>query len=163
MPAFQCTRCGKCCMHFGRYVTIERSLGPGDFFCRFGITGELFRAHLEPSLRGLFGEKGKAAAHPEWCAFLREDPEGMGFVCTIHSTRPPYCRSFRCYTLRIFSPDSTELGRVGGNRALLSKDPGLVRTWQEHIAPFTERDEDRWRERVRETLAKEGYHAEIYT
>jgi len=163
MPEFQCTRCGKCCMHFGRYVTIERSLGPGDFFCRFQITGELFRAHLEPALRALFQEKGDATAHPEWCVFLRKDTGGNGFVCTIHHTRPPYCRGFRCYSLKIFSPDSTEIGKVGGNRALLSGDVDLVRCWQEKVASFAERDEARWRERVRETLAKEGYRVEIYT
>jgi hypothetical protein len=163
MPEFQCTRCGKCCMHFGRYVTIERSLGPGDFFCRFLITGELFQAHVEPAFRTCFGEKGEEPPHPEWCTFLRQDPEGKGYLCTIHATRPPFCRSFRCYTMKIFSPDNTERGRVGGNRALLSRDPGLVRTWQEQIAPLVERDDDRWRERVGDILEKEGYRAEIHT
>ncbi|MDD1656113.1 MAG: YkgJ family cysteine cluster protein [Methanomicrobiales archaeon] len=150
-------------MHFGRYVSIERSLGPGEFFCRFQITGDLFRAHLEPALRPLYEEKGDAAAHPEWCTFLRRDPQGTGYLCTIHATRPPYCRSFRCYTLKIFSPDGTEIGKVGGNRALLSKDEGLVRCWQEQVTPLTERDDGRWREQVRDTLAKEEYRVEIYT
>jgi Fe-S-cluster containining protein len=149
-------------MHFGRYVAIERSLGPGDFFCRFQITGELFRAHLEPGLRALFGEKKDTAAHPEWCTFLRRDPEGRGFLCTIHATRPPYCRSFRCYTLKIFSSDGTEIGKVGGNRALFSTDANLTRCWQDRITPLAERDDSRWKEGVRDTLAKEGYRAEIY-
>jgi Fe-S-cluster containining protein len=149
-------------MHFGRYVTIERSLGPGDFFCRFQITGDSFQAHLEPALRALFAERGDAVAHPEWCAFLRKDPGGKGFVCTIHATRPPYCRSFRCYSLKIFSPDGTEIGKVGGNRALLSGDADLSRWWQERVTAIAESDEGRWRERVRDTLAKEGYRGEIY-
>ena len=163
MPEFQCTRCGKCCMNFGRYVTIERTLGPGDFFCRFQITGELFRAHLEPAFRDLFGTKGEAAARPEWCAFLRKDPEGKGFVCTIHATRPPFCRTFRCYTLKIFTPEGREAGKVGGNRALLSSDADLTRLWRDRVHPIGEKDEDRWRERVRDTLSKEGYRVEIYT
>jgi hypothetical protein len=65
--------------------------------------------------------------------------------------------------MKIFSADDTELGRVGGNRSLLSRDAGLVRCWQEHIHSLAEQDEVRWRERVRDTLAKEGYRAEIYT
>ncbi|MDD1638984.1 MAG: YkgJ family cysteine cluster protein [Methanomicrobiales archaeon] len=163
MPEFQCTRCGKCCVNFGRYVTIERNLGPGDFFCRFQITGELFRAHLDPAFRALFEEKGAAAAHPEWCTFLRKDPEAHGFVCTIHATRPPFCRSFRCYAMKIFSRDGTEIGTVGGNRALLSKDADLARCWQERVTLLTDRDEGRWRERVLDTLSKEGYRVEIYS
>jgi len=163
MPEFQCTRCGKCCVNFGRYVTIERNLGPGDFFCRFQITGELFRAHLEPAYRTIFEEKGDVVSHPDWCVFLRKDPDGQGVVCTIHSTRPPYCRSFRCYAMKIFSRDGAEIGKVGGNRALLSKDADLVACWQEKIVPLAERDEGRWRERVREILAKEGYRGEIYS
>jgi Fe-S-cluster containining protein len=163
MPEFQCTRCGKCCTNFGRYVTIERSLGPGTFFCRFQITGELFQAHLDPATRALFEEKGEAATHQDWCPFLRKDPEGGGFVCTIHATRPPFCRTFRCYTLKIFSQDGTEIGKVGGNRALLSKDADLSRCWQERIAPIAEKDDGRWKERVRNVLAKEGYQVEIYS
>jgi hypothetical protein len=150
-------------MHFGRYVTIERSMGPGDFFCRFQITGDLFRARLEPAYRALFKKKGDAAVHPEWCAFLRKDPTGKGFLCTIHATRPTYCQNFRCCTLKIFSQGGTEIGRVGGNRALLSSDADLLVCWGEKIAPLTERDEARWREHVRDTLVKEGYHVEIYT
>jgi uncharacterized protein len=163
MPEFQCTRCGKCCMHFGRYVTIERCLSPGDFFCRFQITGDLFRARLEPACRALFAEKGDAAAHPEWCTFLRKDPAGKGFICTIHATRPTYCQCFRCYTLKIFSPGGNEVGKVGGNRALLSTDADLLACWGEKIAPLAERDDGRWREHVRDMLAKEGYRVEIYT
>jgi Fe-S-cluster containining protein len=150
-------------VNFGRYVTIERNLGPGDFFCRFQITGELFQARLQPDYRVLVQDRGEAAAHPEWCAFLRKDPAGKGFVCTIHATRPPFCRTFRCYSLKIFSREGTEVGKVGGNRALLSSDADLTRLWQERVPPIAERDEGRWRERVRDTLAKEGYRVEIYS
>lgn len=163
MPEFQCSRCGKCCVNFGRYVTIERTLGPGDFFCRFQITGELFRARLEPEFRAPFEDKGEAAAHPEWCTFLRKNPAGKGFVCTIHSTRPPFCRTFRCCTLKIFTRDGSEVGTVGGNRALLSADGDLTRCWGERIAPIAEKDQGRWKERVRDILSKEGYRVEIYT
>jgi hypothetical protein len=42
MAKFECNHCGKCCRSFGEFIRVERRLTGRDYYCRFGITNELF-------------------------------------------------------------------------------------------------------------------------
>jgi len=57
MGTFECDRCGKCCRSFGAFITIERQLSSRDYYCRFGITREVFLAHIEPEYADAIAEK----------------------------------------------------------------------------------------------------------
>ncbi len=42
MATFDCDLCGKCCRSFGEFVKIERQASDRDYYCRYGITNEIF-------------------------------------------------------------------------------------------------------------------------
>ena len=153
MARFECTLCGRCCSSFGEFITIERQITERDYYCRYGITNELFQAHMEPQFADGFADefedlmnKGRDAVPKQGCIFLYRNPDGMGFVCRIYPTRPSICREFICYRMLIYHQESGELrGRIIGINELRTNDEILAALWKEKIAhiphPFDSSDQ----------------------
>ena len=141
MVKFNCNWCGKCCRSFGEFIRIERQLTSRDYYCRFGITNELFLVHVQPEFAeeistDLEGRETPAdGSSHDGCIFSRKNPDGPGFICAIYPTRPTICREFRCYRMLIHHAGSGELrGKVLGINELKSADPDLVRLWTEKVS-----------------------------
>jgi uncharacterized protein len=164
MTHFECTLCGKCCMHAGGdLVEIERKLSGRDFLCRQRILGGTFRARVEDRFLDIFADTRENAAHPTWCPFLRPLPDQDGrYVCTIHSSRPVVCRSYICCTVRIYQADGTEAGKVKGRRSLSTEDSELRRIWDEAIGSLGIDDDIAWRKAMISVLNGAGYRLEVY-
>jgi Fe-S-cluster containining protein len=143
MARFECTRCGKCCQSFGEFIRVERKLTERDYYCRYGITNELFLVHVQPEFADRipdeFSERDGTKKDPaqKGCIFVQKNPEGKGFACAIYPTRPPVCREFRCYRMLIYHTLSGELrGKVIGINDLRTDDGILAGIWKEKIAPL---------------------------
>jgi uncharacterized protein len=148
MAKFDCNWCGKCCASFGEFIKIERQLTERDYYCRYGITNEVFPVHVQPEFADEIeeeftesGPKGNDSTQ-KGCIFMRKNPEGKGFACAIYPTRPNICREFRCYRMLIHHPESGETrGKVIGINELKTHDEILATIWNERIAhiphPFT--------------------------
>jgi len=140
MAKFDCNLCGKCCQSFGEFIRIERQISERDYFCRYGITGELFQVHVQPEFADEIGEEfeesgGKSPDPHKGCIFMRNNPQGKGFVCAIYPTRPTICREFLCYRMLIHHPASGEVrGKVIGINELRTHDEILAAIWKEKIA-----------------------------
>jgi len=141
MAKFDCNWCGKCCASFGEFIKIERQLTDRDYYCRYGITGEIFPVHVQPEFADEIEEEflGSDPKNPgipgKGCAFMKKNPEGKGFACAIYPTRPTVCREFRCYRMLILHPSSGETrGKVIGINELRTKDENLAAIWNEKIA-----------------------------
>jgi len=162
MAVFECARCGKCCMNFGELIRIERELSDIEFFCRFLITNEVFHARVMPEWREAFADTSDVDAHPAWCKFLRRSPEGPGFVCTVHDSSAPICRDFRCCVMRIYSGTGEQVGKVGGNRSLLSEDEDLVRVFREQVDGTGNSSLKEWLGKAARVLSAAGYRVVVY-
>jgi uncharacterized protein len=149
MAKFDCNWCGKCCASFGEFITIERQVTDRDYFCRYGITNELFQVHVQPEFADDTGEDvedpdgGRAPGDHKGCIFMRKNPAGKGFACAIYPTRPEICKAFRCYRMLIHHPPTGEMrGKVIGINELRTHDEILEAIWKEKIArmphPFNE-------------------------
>ena len=143
MARFECTRCGKCCRSFGGFIRIERKLTDRDYYCRYGITHELFFVHVQPEfaqeISDEFSKKGETKADPahRGCIFMRKNPAGENFACAIYPTRPSICREFRCYRMLIHHIPTGELrGKVIGTSDLRTEDEILAAIWREKISPL---------------------------
>jgi len=68
MAKFDCNWCGKCCASFGEFIKIERQLTDRDYYCRYGITGEIFPVHVQPEFADEIEEE-----------FLGSDPKKPGY------------------------------------------------------------------------------------
>jgi Fe-S-cluster containining protein len=140
MAKFECNWCGKCCSSFGEFIRIERQITGRDYFCRYGITGELFPVHVQPEFADEIEEEfeesgGKPAGSQKGCPFMRKNPAGRGFACAIYPTRPTICREFLCYRMLIHHPASGEVrGKVIGINELRTHDEVLSAIWNEKIA-----------------------------
>lgn len=141
MVKFECNGCGKCCRSFGEFIRIERQLTSRDYYCRYGITNELFLVHVQPEFAeeisaDLDGrETLSGSSSQRGCIFSRKNQSGPGFLCAVYPTRPAICREFRCYRMLIHHAGSGELrGRVLGINELKSEDPDLVRLWTEKVS-----------------------------
>jgi len=149
MAKFDCNWCGKCCASFGEFIKIERQLTERDYYCRFGITDEIFPVHVQPEFADEIEEeftesdpKEPGSTH-KGCIFMRKNPDGRGFSCAIYPTRPTICREFRCYRMLIHHPSSGETrGKVMGINELRTHDEILAAVWNEKIAhiphPFSD-------------------------
>jgi len=162
MPAFACSRCGKCCMNFGELIRIEREVDDTEFYCRFLITNELFRAHVMPEWKEAFADTSDVDAHPAWCRFLRRAPGGRGYVCTIHDSNASICRDFRCCVMRIYDGTGGQVGKVGGNRSIISEDEGLLSCFRENISGIQASSLKEWLEKAGKALTSAGYRVVIY-
>jgi uncharacterized protein len=141
MAVFDCNWCGKCCQSFGEFIRIERQVTERDYFCRYGITDELFQVHVMPEFADEIEEEfeesggGKVVSSPQACVFSRKNPQGRGFACAIYPTRPTICREFLCYRMLIHHPASGEVrGRIIGINELRTHDEVLQAIWNDKIA-----------------------------
>jgi Fe-S-cluster containining protein len=161
MVAFECSRCGKCCTSFGDFIKIERQLTSRDFYCRYGITNELFLVHIEHDFADSLPPGSTEGKPVKGCPFMRRDPAGKGMVCAVYATRPRICRDFRCYRMVILDRDGNECGRIMGRNDLKTPDTTLAQVWKEHIAPFLPSPNDtQWEKAVIDALAAHGYRGE---
>ena len=140
MAKFECDRCGKCCRSFGEFITVERQLSSSDYYCRFGITRELFLVHVEPEYADalaeeydLEGENG-GENRKKKCIFLQKDRHVDGFTCAIYPARPRICREFQCYRMVIYNTERQLCGRVIGLNELKTADENLAKLWKEKVA-----------------------------
>ncbi len=121
MVKFECNGCGKCCASFGEFIKVERQITDHDYFCRYGITNELFQAHMLPEFADDFADKfeemqnNRTDAPNQGCVFTRKNPNGPGVICSIYPNRPTICREFLCYRMLIKHRQTGELrGRLIG-------------------------------------------------
>jgi Fe-S-cluster containining protein len=156
MSEFLCNRCGKCCISLGRHIRLERTLSPFSHVVSVPVTREIHPVQVSPESRDLFLSRSAPFYEQEWCPFLRRSERGV-FTCTIYSSRPGICRSFRCCTLRITGSGGKEAGRVKGRRDLETEDPGLRKIWEEEIRPLSSLPDDEFFARCRQVLRKHGY------
>jgi hypothetical protein len=140
MVKFECDHCGKCCRSFGEFITIERQLSSRDYYCRFGITRELFLAHTEPEYADAIAEEYEQQEgsgeemNRKQCIFLQKDRQSDGFTCAIYPARPRICREFQCYRMLIYNPRGELCGRVIGRNELRTTDEDLATLWKEKVA-----------------------------
>jgi uncharacterized protein len=141
MAKFDCNCCGKCCASFGEFIKIERQLTDRDYYCRYGITNEIFPVHVQPEfadeIEDEFTESDpKGTGSPQkGCIFMRKNPGGKGFACAIYPTRPDICREFECYRMLIHHHPTGEMrGKVIGINELNTHDEILNAIWNEKIA-----------------------------
>jgi uncharacterized protein len=170
MAEFVCDWCGKCCRSFGEFIRIERQITERDYYCRYGITNELFLIHVHPEyaeeISDTFsGESEQPGAGGKMCVFSRKNPHGNGFICTIYPTRPPVCRDFRCYRMLIKNREGELAGKVIGQNELRSNDGNLVSLWKENVIhiPHAHRQnihDPVWMSIVQDILARHGYHGD---
>jgi Fe-S-cluster containining protein len=159
MAEFVCTRCGKCCMHFGRYIAIERTISPSEFLCRFTLKNERFSAKVPAEYGSLFATRPRDPGAGSWCTFLRKG-DGGGFICTIHAHRPTHCRNYRCFTMTITGRNGTAAGRIGSGKNLITSDTTLASIWEQGIRPLPAMSNHDWEETVRRILGEHGYRVE---
>lgn len=152
--AFECSQCGKCCMHMGDFIAIERQVGPYEYIGCSVSTGTPFPARIDEDKQHLFADRSWIEKHSSSCPFLR--PSGERIVCTIHETSPAQCKAYRCVIARIRDSEGMDVGYVTGTLALHSSDPALRDAWSEvdHvIAAFPGEAEDL----IAVLLGKRGY------
>ncbi len=149
-------------MNFGRYVVQERQIGEGRFFSRSRIDGEVFVATVEGAYASLYREQKDLARHPEWCPFLRREREGAAYVCTIYSSRPKFCRLFKCARMDILDASGNRVGRVVGRRDLVTSDATLRSCWDAQVRALEADDEESWWKEAGRRLERAGYKVVIY-
>lgn len=141
MVKFECDLCGKCCASFGEFIKVERQITGHDYFCKYGITNELFQVHILPEFADEFADifeemqDNGNEAHRQGCIFTRKNPEGPGFICIIYPSRPTICREFLCYRMLIKHGQTGEIrGKLIGINELRTHDEILAAIWKEKIA-----------------------------
>jgi Fe-S-cluster containining protein len=149
-------------MNFGELIRIERELSPIEFYGKFLITNEVFRARVMPEFRELFLDTAEVDANPAWCRFLRRSAEGPGFVCTIHDSTPSICREFQCCVMRIYDRSGRQVGKVGGNRSLISGDEDLSRIFRERLSGGARTSLSEWLRKAGGVLSSAGYRVVVY-
>ena len=119
MAKFECNWCGKCCSSFGEFIKIERQLTSRDYYCKYGITNEVFMVHVNPEFADDIDEEFMVSDPKEPLArkpvSSPENPTER--VCLrIYETRPSICREVRCYRMLIHHPPTGELrGKSSGS------------------------------------------------
>ena len=167
MAAFNCDRCGKCCVSLGPHITIERQLNDRDYYCRSSVDNAIFPVHVDPEYReeiaDEFAMEGKGRTSPDKkpCIFLRKNPDGEGTACAVYATRPKVCRDFRCYHMIIRNREGKVCGKVIGKTTLRTDDTGLEKLWNEQVSTIPSGDSAAWRESVVKILSGNNYRADI--
>lgn len=161
MTEFTCTRCGKCCISLGRHMRIIRSPSQFSHILHVKVSGETRPVQVNPELRELFLLKGAPSYAEGWCPFLRKTAEGI-FVCTVYSSRPVICRSFRCCTMRILDREGQEAGKVKGRRTISTNDPRLEEVWNNEIVQYSTLPDREFSARCQSIIAIHGYVCEIF-
>jgi len=147
-------------MGMGKYVKIKGSMGP-KYICVHELTNETVYATVEKPYRNAF-DPDERDTPEEWCPFLAEGEEEGTYVCVIHATRPKFCRDFVCASMRIYTQDGVEAGKVSGKGSLVSSDARLNALWKEHINPISAGTDQEWKAKAIEVLESEGYRLEVY-
>jgi Fe-S-cluster containining protein len=160
MATFTCSRCGRCCQNFGPYLRIERELDEGHYYCHCSLSNEHFFARVDRELERDFVARKPASEGAYPCPFLCQEDTGA-YRCAIYPSRPGFCREYRCSNIDILDLHGKRLGRVGGKRSLVSKDPELMAVWQKEIQPLQEQGAS-WNEKVKRTLQNRGYRVVVY-
>jgi len=153
---FTCTLCGRCCMGFGRSVRVLRQTGPQEFRCTVTVTGETFTAQVEDRYLPAFRRPSVQWTNPAACPFLRA--EKGTYVCTVHASRPSFCRDFACCRMRVLR-DGEVVGELKGRLDLRTDDPVLKALWEREVVPGAGDDGHADADRV---LAAAGYEAVWY-
>jgi Fe-S-cluster containining protein len=181
MAPFVCDGCGKCCTSLGTYIRIERQLTEQDYYCKNGITGEIFLVHVWPEFADEIDEE-YTSGHADTfgscpgCIFLCRNPAGPGFVCAIYPTRPQICREFQCYRMVIYDATGKVAGRMVGHIDIQTTDPVLARIWNDEVkslpgpvggdsgktakGSLSLCTDPSWMRQVSAILASHGYRAE---
>ena len=139
MAKFDCDWCGKCCRSFGEFIKIERQITERDYYCKYGITNEIFPVHVVPEFADEINEEFEECGvdgdpSHKGCTFMRKNPKGPGFACAVYETRPLICREFQCYRMLIHEHLMGELkGRIIGVNELKTSDERLAAIWAEKI------------------------------
>jgi len=141
MAKFKCSGCGRCCVSFGEFITVERQVTDHDYYCRYGLTNELFHVHVLPDFADEFADQfeemennGKDAPK-RGCVFMHRKNDGPGFTCIIYPDRPTICKEFLCYRMLIRDLKTGQCrGQVIGINELKTHDAILEAIWKEKIA-----------------------------
>jgi len=160
MARFECDHCGKCCKSFGAFIKIERKISDRDFYCRYGITNELFPVHVSAEYADVFSLSLPTDVIPNACPFLRKNRNDAGFSCTIYPTRPRACRDFHCYHMIIYNPEGEVCGRVSGRFDLKTSDERLTKLWKEKMESIPRQNFTAWMQAVITILSAHGYRGE---
>jgi uncharacterized protein len=168
MAKFTCDSCGRCCSSFGALIKIERQLNDRDYYCRYGVTNEVFPVRVDAAFTDEID--GRFSAVPDVtsgtaqrsCPFLCRRPDGEGLACAIYATRPPVCREFRCYRMLVYDKTRHLAGRVIGGGEISTDDPLLARFWKEECAAIPHAhppggNDPAWVQKVTVILATHGY------
>ncbi|MDD1673552.1 MAG: YkgJ family cysteine cluster protein [Methanomicrobiales archaeon] len=139
-------------------MTIARELDKGRYYCRLSITGEYFFAQVT---RDRDFKITASSRDLSWCPFLLQESEGK-FLCSIHPTRPSFCREYRCSQLDILDAEGERRGRVSGKRSLVTKDLNLIAIWKKKIEPLLIENDLAWKKIVRTLLEQEGYQVIVF-
>ncbi|NMB80115.1 MAG: YkgJ family cysteine cluster protein [Methanomicrobiales archaeon] len=165
MAAFECDRCGRCCVSLGAHIIIERQLSDRDYYCSSRIDNTHFSVAVEPAFRDEIADAyesgfGNVQSENPACRFLRRNPDGNTTSCAIYATRPKVCRDFRCYRMLIRNQEGVVCGRVVGKTTLKTTDSLLENLWNERIASLPYGNGTAWNETVQKILAGSGYRAD---
>lgn len=155
---FTCTLCGKCCMGFGRYITIIKRTGPQEYLCQETITRQEFTAGVEAEYLPFFRRPSVQWSRPTACPFLRED--SGRYICTIYSHRPEFCREYICARMRVLKGGEIA-GELKGRRTLKTDDRRLQRVWDDEIEPLSLPDPE-WEKETDRVLTGAGYETVWY-
>ena len=166
MVKFECDLCGKCCASFGEFINVERQITDKDYFCRYGITNELFQVHVLPEYADEFTatfeetQDAMKEASKKGCVFTRKNPNGHGFICIVYPSRPTICREFLCYRMLIKHQQTGEVrGKLIGINELRTHDEILAAIWKDQISnlphPF---ESDHQKVQHSHTAGKEKIH-----
>jgi uncharacterized protein len=163
MAAFECDRCGKCCVSLGPLITIERQLNDRDYYCRCKIDNAIFLAHVNPAygeeIAEEFADRGSEypANANKSCRFLRKDPKGDRTTCAIYQTQPKVCREFRCYRMLIRNHEGVVCGKVIGKNTLRTEDAALEHLWNAQVTAISYGNPVAWTKDVTGVLTDHGY------
>lgn len=171
MVTFECDGCGKCCGSLGSLIKIERQLNDRDYYCRNGLTNELFMTRVGPDYEeeisetfpDIVGKEG--ASRRKTCVFLRKNKSGSGCTCSVYQTRPKICRDFRCYHMVIYNHEGKSCGRVVGRHDIQTPDETLARIWDNEVAVVSQAHGDGardpvWIQKVLAILLSHGYRGD---
>jgi uncharacterized protein len=163
MAAFECDRCGKCCVSLGPLITIERQLNDRDYYCCCKIDNAIFLAHVNPAYGEEIAEEfaDGGSVHPananNSCRFLRKDRQGDRTTCAIYQTRPKVCREFRCYRMLIRNREGAVCGKVIGKNTIRTDDAALEHLWNAQVTAIAYGNPFAWTKDVAGVLTDHGY------
>lgn len=167
MAAFECNRCGKCCVSLGPSIIIERQLNDRDYYCRCSVDNAIFLARVDPAFQEEIADEflmpvpAPPVTLQKSCPFLRKKPKDETMTCAIFATRPEICRTFRCYRMIIRDTEGKICGKVIGKNTLRTEDKVLEDIWNHQAAAVPYGDAAAWARTITGILAGHGYRAEI--